>query len=421
MQLINPIWLWGLTGLLIPIGIHLLSRKQGKIIKFGSLRHLEESQTKQSINVRLNEVPLLMIRCGLIFLIVILLCGLSVDLFQSQKSEWIILEDGLERDPSLKSLIDSLKQQGFEVKSMKKGFPDVSVQQAEPFVSYWEMVDKLPIESLNKVIVVSYSLTSKFRGKRISLPENVTWISKEPEQKEFTLSSIKFSNDSVLVRMGKSSPLQTSFTNLTERIDQSTQQVRPENRLGPSLRTHLRITIYADKDFDYDRRIIVAALHAIEKTMPVVFKTTIKAPAEKQPDNNIDWTIWLSQKDPGNLNTNSILLREDLNDNSPLLKKVKTKGQKQWQITRRLNEETALKEQLTLNLSFILLNNDLIQARADSLDQTIHPEELLWSGDESNASTASMRMVDNQSERYLLVAIIALLIIERFLASKRNA
>ncbi len=421
MQLINPIWLWGLTGLLIPIGIHLLSRKQGKIIKFGSLRHLEESQTKQSINVRLNEVPLLMLRCGLIFLIVILLCGLSLDLLQSQKSEWIVLEDGLERDPSVKSLIDSLTQQGFEVKSMKKGFPDVSVQQAEPFVNYWEMVDKLPIESLNKVIVVSYSLASKFRGKRISLPENVTWISKEPEQKEFTLSAIKFSNDSVLMRMGKSSSLQTSFTNLTERIDQSTQQSSSGKSIGPMPPDTLRITIYADHDFEYDRRIIVAALHAIEKTMPVVFKISIQKPAEKQPDNNIDWTIWLSQKDPGNLNTSSILLREDLNDNSPLLKNVKTKGQKQWQITRRLNEETALKEQLTLNLSFLLLKNDLIQAKADSLDQTIHPEELLWSEVKSNATTASIQMEDNQSERYLLVAIIALLIIERFFASKRNA
>ena len=416
MQLINPIWLWGLMGLLIPIGIHLLSRKQGKTIKFGSLRHLEESQTKQSINIRLNEVPLLMVRCGLIFLIVILLCGLSLDLFQSQKREWIVLEDGLERDPSLKSLIDSLKQQGFEVKSMKKGFPDVSVQQAEPFVNYWEMVDKLPVESLNKVIVVSYSLASKFRGKRISLPENVTWISKEPEQKEFTLSSIKFSNDSALVRMGKSSSLQTSFTNLTERIDQSAKK-----SIGAVPPDTVRIKIYADHGFDYDRTILVAALRAIEKTMPVVFQTSTKTPAEKQPDNNIDWTIWLSQKDPGTLNTNSILMREELDDNSPLLKNVKTKGQKQWQITRRLNEETALTQQLALNLSFLLLKNELIQARADSLDQTIHPEELLWSGDKSNATTASIRMVDNQSELYLLVAIIALLIIERFLASKRNA
>lgn len=417
MQLINPIWLWGLMGLLIPIGIHLLSRKQGKIIRFGSLRHLEESQTKQSINVRLNEILLLMLRCGLILLIVILLCGLSLDLFQSQKSEWIVLEDGLEQDPSVESLIDSLKKQGFEVKSMKKGFPDISVQQAEPFVSYWEMVEKLPIQSLNKVIVVSYSLASKFRGKRISLPENVTWISKEPEQKEFELTAIKFSNDSVLVRMGKSSSLQTSFTSLTERIDQSTQK-----SIGALPPDTLRISIYVDPDFEYDRRVIVAALRAIEKTMPVIFKTSVKAAAEKQLDNNIDWVIWLSQKDPGDLNTSVILLREGLNDNSPLLKNVKTKGgQKQWQITKRLNEETALKEQLTLSLSFLLLKNDLIQARADSLDQTIQPEELLWSGNESIASSASIRTADSQIDRYLLVAIIALLIIERSLASKRNA
>ena len=126
MQLINPIWLWGLTGLLIPIGIHLLSRKEGMIIKFGSLRHLEESQTKQSIRIRLNEVTLLILRCVLIFLFVILLCGLSVDLFRSQKSQWLVLEDGLEHDNSMRSLVDSLKEQGFEIKSMRKGFPDIS-------------------------------------------------------------------------------------------------------------------------------------------------------------------------------------------------------------------------------------------------------------------------------------------------------
>ncbi|HMG89453.1 MAG TPA: BatA domain-containing protein [Chryseolinea sp.] len=420
MQLINPIWLWGLTGLLIPIGIHLLSRKEGKIIKFGSLRHLEESQTKQSIKVRLNEVALLMLRCVLIFLIVILLCGLSINLFQSQKSQWLVLEDGLERDTSIKSLVDSLKQQGFEVKSMKKGFPDVSGEQTEPFTNYWELVDKLPVESLDEVIIVSYSFASKFRGKRLSLPENVTWISKEPEQKEFALSGIKFSNDSVLVRMGKSSALQTSFTNQTERVDQLASQSSSEKKITPIPPDTLSVTIYADTDFEYDRKIITAALRAIEKTIPIIFKTSSVAPAENQSDDHSDWIIWLSQKDPGALNASSIIFREDLGSNA-LLKRVKGKDQVQWQIMNHLNEENALKEQLPLSLSHILLNEDLIQARADSLDQTIQPEELLWSGDKSNTSSASIRLADSQNDQYLLVAIIALLVIERFIASKRNA
>jgi hypothetical protein len=421
MQLINPIWLWGLTGLLIPIGIHLLSRKEGKIIKFGSLRHLEESQTKQSINIRLNEVTLLIVRCILIFLIVILLCGLVIDLFRSQKSQWLVLEGGLERDDSMKSLVDSLKQHGFEIKGMKKGFPDISDQQGEPFMNYWEMVDKLPIESLDKVIIVSYGLASKFRGKRYTLPENVTWITKESEQKEFTLSGIKFSNDSVLVRMGKSSAMQTSFTNRTERLDQLIGQSSSEKKITPRPPDTLHVTIYADTGFEYDRKIIAAALHAIEKTIPIVFKTSVVLQAEYRPNDKNDWVIWLSEKDPGELNTNTLLFREGRSNNAPLLTKVATNGHLQWQITKRLNEENALKEQLSLNLSHILLREDLIQARADSLDQTIQPEEHLWSGDETNISPASIRVASNQSDQYLLVVIISLLLIERLIATKRNA
>ncbi|HEX6889677.1 MAG TPA: BatA domain-containing protein, partial [Chryseolinea sp.] len=336
MQLINPIWLWGLTGLLIPIGIHLLSRKEGKIIRFGSLRHLEESQTKQSIRIRLNEVTLLILRCVVILLVVILLCGLSVDLFRSQKSQWLILEDGLQSDDSMKSLVDSLKQQGFEIKSMKKGFPDVSDQGAESFTSYWEMVDRLPVETLDNVIIVSYGLATKFRGKRLTLPENATWITKEPDQKEFALSGIKFSNDSVLVRMGKSSAIQTSFTNQTKHPDYLANETAGEKKIMPIPPDTLRVVIYADRDFEYEEKIILAALSAIEKTIPIVIETSRVVPAENQPNDKSDWVIWLSKKDPGQLNASSLLFREDRNNNSPLLRRVKTKGGLQWQITKHL-------------------------------------------------------------------------------------
>ena len=419
MHLINPIWLWGLTGLLIPIGIHLLSRKEGKVIKFGSLRHLEESHPKQSINVRLNEVALLLIRCALIFLIVMLLSELRIHLFQSQKSQWLILEQGLEQDPAIVSLTDSLKRNGFQVKSMTKGFPGTSERPAEPFANYWEMVHHLPLESLNQVIVVSYSLSSKFRGKRIALPENVTWISKDPEQKEFTLKRVKLSHDSVLVRTGKSSSLQTSFTNRTE-VDRSTA-VETEVKLDTP--DTVSITIYADSDFEYDRKIITASLHAIKRTIPVVFKLSTSAPALLNQNPQPDWIIWLSKNVPeGLLNTNSLVLREDQSRTSPLLTKVRVRADKQeWLITKRLNEETALTEQLTLNLSSLLLKNDLTKARADSLNQTTQPEEFLWSQNTRNISAASVRTDDDKTDQFLLAAIISILMAERFVAFKRNA
>ena len=420
MQLINPIWLWGLTGLLIPIGIHLLSRKEGKVIRFGSLRHLEESHTKQSINVRLNEIALLILRCALIFLIVMLLGGLNINLFQSQKSQWMVLEEGLERDPAVVSLIDSLKQNGFEVKNMTKDFPSSSGPQTEPFDSYWEMIGQLPVETLDRVIIVSRNLSSKFRGKRIALPENVTWVSMEPQPTEFTLSRVKFSNDSVLVRAGESSALQTSFTNLRE----------PEVRLKSSGEKEIRTTdpdtvhvaIYADNEFEYDRKIITAALRAIERTIPVIFDITASTREPKQHET--DWIIWLSKEvfDKSATNVNSLVLREGTNANAPLLVNLTNKGDKQqWIITKRLNEETALQGQLVLNLSSLLSRNVLTELRADSLNQTAQPEQSLWSRDKRNITTASVRLDNTKTEQFLLIVIIIALIAERSVAFKRNA
>ncbi|NBP69377.1 MAG: hypothetical protein EBU52_11590, partial [Cytophagia bacterium] len=43
----NPAMLWSLLGISIPIAIHLLSRKEGKVIPLGSIRYLEESPSQQ--------------------------------------------------------------------------------------------------------------------------------------------------------------------------------------------------------------------------------------------------------------------------------------------------------------------------------------------------------------------------------------
>ncbi|MBP9924506.1 MAG: BatA domain-containing protein, partial [Cyclobacteriaceae bacterium] len=73
IQFAQPIFLWALTALAIPIGIHLLSRKEGKVVKMGSLRHLRETSTQQFKGIKLNELLLLALRCLLIILFVGLL------------------------------------------------------------------------------------------------------------------------------------------------------------------------------------------------------------------------------------------------------------------------------------------------------------------------------------------------------------
>ena len=143
MGLINPTWLWGLTGLLIPIGIHLLSRREGKIIKIGSIRHLEETNSKQFKSIRLNELVLLLLRCLIISIVVLFLSGLH---FQaSEKSgKWLIVESGIERDDQVSVLVDSQRRNGFEIKRLTNGFPDLTDSPYDTTkINYWNLLSKL--------------------------------------------------------------------------------------------------------------------------------------------------------------------------------------------------------------------------------------------------------------------------------------
>ena len=191
MQFVNPIWLWGLTGLLIPIGIHLLSRREGKIIKIGSIRHLEETNSKQFKSIRLNEFLLLILRCLIITILVLFLSGFNFKSLQ-ESGKWLIVESGLEHDQQFSVLTDSLKRSGFEVKSLTSGFPDLSDNPSViKKINYWNLLDELKKKSLMQAVVLSYNYAEGFKGKRTSLPEKVKWISKNPAPIEFVLNAIR--------------------------------------------------------------------------------------------------------------------------------------------------------------------------------------------------------------------------------------
>ncbi len=73
MNWLNPIALWGLTALVVPILIHLWSKNKTKVIAFGSIRFLKESSTLQSKKIQLSEILLLLVRLMILFLVVSLL------------------------------------------------------------------------------------------------------------------------------------------------------------------------------------------------------------------------------------------------------------------------------------------------------------------------------------------------------------
>src|ERR1041385_919302 len=189
MTFAHPAFLWAFAGLTIPLAIHLLSRKEGKVIRVGSLRHVEESNTSQFKSIRLNEVLLLLLRCLLITMIVLLIGGAQCNGPSLKNTKWVVAERGIN--------VDSLVAQGYEYHEMPE----------ENYWAYVEYLDKLPHE----IIVISNSYIKKFNGKRIAVSDNIKWITTEPASKEYEALAWSV-GDSVFVRTAKSNEMITAYS-----------------------------------------------------------------------------------------------------------------------------------------------------------------------------------------------------------------
>jgi|GEM_PF-4518610 len=72
---IHPNFAWGLLTLLIPLVIHLWNRKQGKLIRVGSIQLISASESARASRIRLHEVWLWLVRSMLVVALVALLMG----------------------------------------------------------------------------------------------------------------------------------------------------------------------------------------------------------------------------------------------------------------------------------------------------------------------------------------------------------
>src|SRR5437879_2839738 len=162
MTLANPIFLWSLWGLSIPITIHLLSRKEGKIIRIGSIRHIQETSTQQFKGIKLNEILLLLLRCAMISILSLLLSGLQCTGIQKEK--WVVVERSLENQPSVKTILDSLQKEGYERHYLEEGLPTISTDTISE-ISYWKLTEHLAAKNLSGAVVFASNRLENFKGK----------------------------------------------------------------------------------------------------------------------------------------------------------------------------------------------------------------------------------------------------------------
>lgn len=366
MSLLNPIWLWGLSALSIPVAIHLLSRKEGPVIRVGSIRFLSETSTNKFSSIRLNEVALLIVRSTLILILTLFLAGmLWPGEISKDAAKWAVVEQGLEQNASLKPVLDSLQKNGYALRELSPGFPEIQ-QQTDVTPDYFALSEDLATRNVQAIVFARNELTG-FKGKRAALPANIQWIT-YPDN------------------------LNADKTSLAENLQP------------------IHIILAYDPDFIRDKKIISAALATITSIVPGKISVDETLVDNFAPGNNA-WLIWLSDKHVPS-SGRVLILKQGVSNQL-----ITQESKDHWLLTKRLNEENAVDEHLAIELATMFFNQQ-IGAQLQAGNVTV-PNELVWSTNKSS-EVATTTTAGISIDKYLLLSIVALLILERLLAFYRK-
>jgi hypothetical protein len=400
VQFANPIWLAGLGGILIPLAIHLLNRKEGKVIRIGSIRHFEETSTRQFKSIKLNEVLLLILRSLLILLIVFFMAQLQWPGNRDGETNWVLVEKGLDHDTEASKLIDSLIENGFEKRAFAKDFPVAADTIKETADNYWTLIESLSNEQLDSVVIVSANRSNAFVGERKPLPSNVAWINKSLAANEAVIRQVRLSADSIWTRSGKFDETESEFT--TQITASSTSVKSPDT---------VQVVVVSDKKYAYDAKLILASLKAIDRYEPNFISITTAEPASYQGNKDTNWIFLFSDQTLKNENEKLIVLKPKPAENI-----IEQQTATSWIITKRLTPENVTNENLTSQLTQLFFPETESWNKAKELDVRASDDRLI----KTNTTSSSKAEAKIFSGEALWIILIALTFIaERIVAYKR--
>ena len=218
IQFSTPSYLFALSSLLLPLAIHLLNRGAGKRIKVGSLDFLEVSQSQRFKSIKLNQIPLLLVRSAILLLLSLFLAQPVLIDQQSDAGQKIpgrvFFTPGFNAESLAaedRKTLDSLIDAGHALHRLSADFPEIVFDQPGdllpplPSTDYWSLlreIDAMLPSDIQLDIFTSRTFNT-FAGRRPTLRRSVQWYTELPTARQrFLVSARTMSADSFAVTSG---------------------------------------------------------------------------------------------------------------------------------------------------------------------------------------------------------------------------
>ncbi|MEN0052173.1 MAG: BatA domain-containing protein [Mucilaginibacter sp.] len=329
MLFLNPIWLFAVAALSIPVAIHLWNIKRGKVLKIGSISLFDKAAQKSSRSFKLNDVPLFLMRCLLLMILALLLAG---PIWQKHNTAtkskgWLLIpkENIGESYRKFKLLADSLIKVGYEFHYFNEGFTKADLHKIIVDLArkengsllrnnnYWNRIAELSqqFQPAIPVYIITPNSAKYFVGDKPTTALNLHWQTYTPndslsrwiEQAWFT------PDNDIKVIEGNSKPSGTNFTNSIMKsgdrggsaFEVGTSNGKPTIKLKNSNQapvaidtTTQQLAIYPGRN-TVDATYLMGALQAIATFSQLKINVKIYNDPAGIPAGQ-SWVFWLSDK-----------------------------------------------------------------------------------------------------------------------------
>ncbi|WP_299246446.1 BatA domain-containing protein [uncultured Aquimarina sp.] len=326
MFFLNPTYLWALLGLLVPLVIHLWSKKEGKTIKVGSTKLLSESDSKQSRSIQLNELFLLLLRMLLIGVLVFLMAGFGIKKKAATIPITYIVEPSLLDDDRIQTIIDTIDT-GELLRLLQSGFPELDTDQTvienKKTPNYWQLAKEMETLQTDSIVVFTKAFINGIKGRRPETNQNIAWISLESEEvSKKVLKAIK-KEDSLQVLSMISDQDQLSFKKAFIATDDKRLRFNTTNDsvmiplngkeesviLTSELPT--KVVLFYEDSLANQKTYIEASLKAISKYLHKQIDIEIVQDVEGLDVDAFDLVVWLSSAVVPDTSTRMLVYQPD--------------------------------------------------------------------------------------------------------------
>lgn len=320
---------------------------------------MDESNSRQSSSIQLNEWLLMLLRMLILALILLLMAGPQWRTKGNQKEITYLVEPSLANEPILTAILDSL-QEDASVRLFKKGFPewdlDTDYRSEQETPAYWQLAQRLDSLQSDSMVIFTKALVKGIKSKRPNTQKKIHWVVTEGEEtQERPVMAFKNADAVQLVTVSSHG----GGTQIKREIIEDGYQITTagdslmlgeESTTTVPLRTKdtLQINLYFDEGFEREGQYVEASFRALSVYLRQPIQVQVK---EERSNERADLQIWFSEEPFKPSDGKWLLMKSNV-----LAKQLIEPGPTPniFHLTSRLNPKNTVEQRFTEQLLGIL-------------------------------------------------------------------